>query len=235
VDVSGSGSLEPRPQASSEPDSYSYDPRDMTLAELESTTDPENCIDQRMILAAAGKQLVYHSAPFPMDTGVSGFFRLCAWLALDQPDTDFFAAVYEIDVNGNSIRLAKQFVRARYRETLREAALIHTPEPLRYVFDRFTFVSRLIAKGSRLRLVVGPVNSIYKQRNYNSGGSVCDESIADARTVKVRLFHDESHASALYVPYGQPEVAAGGQNADRPGAQVRAAETRRDAKAGARP
>jgi hypothetical protein len=33
---------------------------------------------------------------------------------------------------------------------------------------------------------------------------VAEESIEDARPVKVRLFHDREHPSALYVPIGQP-------------------------------
>ena len=45
---------------------------------------------------------------------------------------------------------------------------------------------------------------MYAEKNYNAGGVVAGESVADARTVTVRLFHDESHVSALYVPIGQP-------------------------------
>jgi hypothetical protein len=87
---------------------------------------------------------------------------------------------------------------------LREAKLIRTTEPLRYDFERFTFVSREIKKGSRLRLVIGPIHSIHSQRNNNSGGVVAEESIELGRPVNVRLFHDREHPSALYVPIGRP-------------------------------
>lgn len=205
-DVFKSGSLdtEARPRTS-EPDYYIYDPRDVSLAELESTVDPENRIDHRMIHASTGKQLVYHSAPFERDTEISGFFKLFTWLAIDQPDTDFRAAVYDIGLDGSAIQLTADSLRARYREDLREAKLIRTNEPLRYDFERFMFVSRLIGKGHRLRLVIGPNNSIYSQKNYNSGGVVSEESMSDARTVTVRLFHDEARPSQLLVPVGRPE------------------------------
>jgi len=36
----------------------------------------------------------------------------------------------------------------------------------------FTYFSRQLAKGSRLRLVVHLPNSIYLEKNYNSGGVV---------------------------------------------------------------
>jgi putative CocE/NonD family hydrolase len=206
TDVFKSGSLTAEPSRTSEPDHYIYDPRDVSLAELESTIDPESRADQRMIHAAVGKQFVYHSAPFDRDVEISGFFRLSAWLSIDQPDTDFRVSVYEIDLDGSAILLSTDSIRARYRESLREEKLIRTTEPLRYDFERFMFVSRRIAKGNRLRLVIGPVNSIYSQKNYNSGGIVSEESMKDARPVTVKLFHDQSHPNALYVPFGHQET-----------------------------
>jgi predicted acyl esterase len=163
----------------------------------------DDLTDQSHVLAADGKQLVYHSEPFDSDLEISGFFRLRAWISIDQPDTDFRACVYEIESSGRSVLLTADSIRARYRESLREPRLVGTTDARQYDFEGFTFVARRIAKGSRLRLVVGPVNSIYSQRNYNSGGVVADETMADARAVTVRLFHDHARPSALYVPIGQ--------------------------------
>jgi len=70
----------------------------------------------------------------------------------------------------------------------------------RYDFDHFTFTARRIAKGSRLRLVIAPFNSMWIQKNYNTGGDVSKESGKDARKVNVTLYHDASRPSALYVP-----------------------------------
>jgi putative CocE/NonD family hydrolase len=206
TDVFNSGSLTAEPVTSSEPDHYIYDPCDVSLAELESTVDPENRIDQRMVYASAGKHLIYHSAPFGTDTELSGFFKLSVWISIDQLDTDFRASVYEIGIDGSAIQLTADWMRARYRESFREEKLIGTRAPLRYDFERFTFVSRRISQGHRLRLVIGPINSIYSQKNYNSGGAAFEESIQDSRPVTVRLFHDEAHPSALYLPFGQPEL-----------------------------
>jgi len=186
------------------PDSYVYDPRDVSLATFESTIDPDIRTDHRMIHASAGKLLVYHSERFEQDTEVTGFFRLLAWIAIDQPDTDFRVSIYEVGLDGTALQLTSDWMRARYRESLYEEKLVDTLEPLCYNFERFTFVSRQIPKGHFLRLVIAPINSIYVQRNFNSGGVVADESIDCARPVTVRLFHDASHPSALYVPLGQP-------------------------------
>jgi putative CocE/NonD family hydrolase len=202
-DVLASGSLAAA-KAKGKPDQYVYDPRDVSVAEVEAVVDPASLTDQHWIHATRGKQLVYHTAPFERDTEVSGFFKLSAWLAIDQPDTDFGVIVYEVRPDGSSILLSTDAKRARYREDPRTAKLVTTREPLRYEFDGFTFTSRMLRKGSRLRLVVGPINSVYSQKNYNSGGDVSSESMRDARTVTVKLYHDAAHPSALFVPIGQP-------------------------------
>ena len=185
------------------PDHYVYDPRDVSIAAVEQQVDPSSYIDQRVLNARNGKQLVYHSAPFTQDTEVSGFFRLSAWIAIDQPDTDFAVSVYEVRDDGLSMFLSSQVLRARYRESLRDPKAVTTKAPLRYEFDKFNFVSQEIKRGSRLRLVIAPVSSLYSEKNYNTGGVVAKETVKDARTVTVTLFHDRAHPSTLYVPLGE--------------------------------
>jgi uncharacterized protein len=213
-DVFRSGALvAPQPDASqSHIDHYTHDPRDVSLAALESTIDPENCTEQRLIHAGIGRQLIYHTVPFEQDTEIGGFFKLTVWLSIDQPDTDVRVSIFEIGLNGGSVRLCTDSLRARYRQSLRQATLVTTTAPLRYEFSHFMFVSRRVARGCRLRLVIGPIHSIYSQKNYNSGGEVATEIVQDARTVTVRLYHDEAHPGVLSVPIGQPD-------ADEPGAE----------------
>jgi len=96
--------------------------------------------------------------------------------------------------------LSDDVLRARYRKSFRDAELVKPGAIERYDFDHFTFQARRIAKGSRLRLVISPLNSQWSQKNYNSGGVVANESGKDAKKVTVTLYHDAAHASALYVP-----------------------------------
>jgi putative CocE/NonD family hydrolase len=196
------GSLSPKAPAHAWRDEYIYDPRDVANAELESKVDADDPTNTQMLAANDGKQLVYDTDRFERDTEISGFFKLSAWIGIDQPDTDFQALVYEVAADGKSILLTTDILRARYRENFRSATLVATRDPLLYTFEHFTFTSRLVAKGSRLRLVIGPINSIFTQKNYDSGKAVSEETMADARTVKAELFHDLQHASALYIPFG---------------------------------
>jgi hypothetical protein len=98
------------------------------------------------------------------------------------------------------IKLTQDFLRARYRESNRVEKLVTPGEINLYTFDGFSFFSRRIAKGSRLRLIISCPNTIYQEKNYNSGGVVAEESGRDARTAHVTLYHDKEHASYLELP-----------------------------------
>lgn len=43
-------------------------------------------------------------------------------------------------------------------------------------------------------------NSIFLEKNYNSGGVVLDETAKDARTAHITLYHDSEHPSAFEIP-----------------------------------
>ena len=207
ADVFNAGALTPaKPSGQATPDHYVYDPRDLSAPKLESTLDLSSSLpNQTMVVSQAGAKLIYHSAPFEEDTEISGFFKMTAWLSIDQPDTDFSVNIYDIAADGSSLYLTQQNMRARYREGLREEKLIETTEPLRYDFDKFFFVARRIRKGHRLRLVIRPNHTIHWQKNYNSAKPVAEQTMADARTVTVQLYHDADHPSALSVPIGRAE------------------------------
>ena len=206
-DVFSAGSLRPKVGAG-EPDMYSYDPRDTGGPEVdaEALVDGGSLIYQNVLLALRDRVLVYHSAPFAEDTEISGFFKFTAWISIDCPDTDFYISVHEIGLDGGSIQLSTDGLRARYREGLRSPKLIDTRAPLRYEFSTFTFVSRLMRRGHRIRLVISPVGrliqAMFTERNFNGGGVVANESIDDAKQVTVHLFHDSEHPSMLSVPIG---------------------------------
>jgi putative CocE/NonD family hydrolase len=205
-EVYSAGILVPALAGRGAPDHYRYDPRDLSLAKLESESNLDSALDQEVLLANTAK-LVYLSAPFEQDQEISGFFRLAAWISIDQPDTDFAATVTEVGQNGVVTPLSSDIMRARYRESRRFQKLVTTQEPLLYDFHDFTFASRQLRKGSRLEVVLSAANSIQNQKNYNSGSAVADETIEDSRPVTVKLFHDAKRRSALYVPFAAPQVS----------------------------
>jgi uncharacterized protein len=181
-------------------DHFVYDPLDTRPGELERKEVPNYITDQTDVMNLYGNGVIYQSAPFAEDTEISGYLKFVVWMSMDVPDTDFAVQVYEIMPNGSSIALTEDLMRARYRDSLREAKLVKPDEINRYEFTTFQWFSRRIAKGSRLRLLLVCPNSIQLEKNYNSGGVVAEESAKDARTAHITVYHDAEHASYLDLP-----------------------------------
>ena len=74
--------------------------------------------------------------------------------------------------DGSSVFLTGDIMRARYRNSRTVEELVTPGEVDLYRFDGFQFFARQVAKGSRLRLILNSPNSLWLQKNYNSGGRV---------------------------------------------------------------
>jgi predicted acyl esterase len=61
-------------------------------------------------------------------------------------------------------------------------------------------MSRRVAAGSRIRLLIMSPNTIQLERNYHSGGDVARETARDAKVAHLELLHDRDHRSVLSLP-----------------------------------
>ena len=184
-------------------DQFVNDPMDTSRGENVEGVEPKDKtagVDQSFALCIGKDGLVYHSEPLQKETPFIGCPKVSLWVSIDTPDTDLQCDLYEIQPDGTSVALWNDFRRLRYRESLREAKLVKSGEIVKCDFNPGLFVARRLMKGSRLRLVVYSPNSIFWQKNYNSGGVVADETAKDARTAHVKIYHDTQHASVIEVP-----------------------------------
>jgi putative CocE/NonD family hydrolase len=184
-------------------DKFVYDPLDTKRGEFVEgieSKDKTGGLDQTFPLSIGGDGLVYHTEPLPNETPLIGCPATTLWVSIDTPDVDLECDLYEIQPDGTSISIWSDQRRLRYRESLREAKLVKPDEIVKCDFNPGLFVARRLMKGSRLRLVVTAVNSIFWQKNYCSGGIVADETAKVARTCHVQILHDAQHASAMQLP-----------------------------------
>lgn len=205
-DVLHSGRLSPtRSPDGRQPGQWTYDPLDVRGFPLETAPPPADYYQvQTPVFNLMGNGLVYHTEPFSDATEITGSPRLTAYISMDVPDTDFEATLHEVLPDGSAIYLADDALRARYRESSTVAKLATPGQVARYRFDQFSFFSRTIGKGSRLRLVVRSINSLAWEKNYNAGGVVNRESGRDARTARIQLHNDSRYPSALELPVVRP-------------------------------
>ena len=184
-------------------DQYVNDPMDTSRGENVEGVEPKDktaAVDQSFALCIGKDGLVYHTGPLPKETPLVGCPKVSLWVSIDTPDTDLQADLYEIQPDGTSIALWNDVRRLRYRESLREAKLVKPDEIVKCNFDPGLFVARRLMKGSRLRLVVYSPNSIFWQKNYNSGGVVADETAKDAHTAHIKIYHDAQRPSSIDLP-----------------------------------
>jgi putative CocE/NonD family hydrolase len=196
-DVFHSGRLERRPPGEADVDRYTHDPRDTAQADPPT----EGGYTSGGAAYLQGPKLVYHSAPLEEPLTVAGYMRLEAWIEMDVPDTDMAAFVYEIRPDGTPVRLGQSLLRARYRNGVdAPAELVEPGRVERYVFDRFYWFARELEEGSRVRLVIAPVNTPDLDKNYQSGGNTVTETVDDARTGTIRLHMGPETPSRLLLP-----------------------------------
>jgi putative CocE/NonD family hydrolase len=200
-DVLDSGSLvsEP-PDRDQKPDIFEYDPLKIMSRKdfMKSVRDPAPYLSHRM--AVEEDCLVYHSPPLMDELLVAGYSGVKLHIELNVSDTDIQVGLFEIRPDGTSIYLAQGWIRARYRNSISNSELVTPGDINLYDFKILDFFVRKLEKGSRLRLVVGPVNTPLAQKNYNSGGIVSKESADDARKAVIKLHHDKTHPSRLELP-----------------------------------
>jgi predicted acyl esterase len=126
----------------------------------------------------------------------------------DTPDFDLWTQVMMVLPDGSAVRLGEDIRRARFRDGPFKQELLK-PEQIATLPFEFLWTARRIPTGARLRVSIAPLNSPNYQKNYNTGGRIGYENIADARIAHIKLFHDRAHPSRLILPLAAPPPARG--------------------------
>lgn len=201
-DVFHSGGLDTvRPAGKQTPDMFEYDPLKTPVSKsefLDRGNFKDYLLDPRD--AHFEEKLIYHSPPLQEAVQVTGHVRLKIYVELNVPDTDFGMQLFEIRPNGTVISLASDVVRARYRNNLSKPELVIPGKVYPYVFDRSAFFSRVLERGSRIRLIIHSLNIPFYQKNYNTGGIVGREAVKDARKAVIKVYHDKKYPGYLELP-----------------------------------
>src|SRR5262249_13520739 len=142
ADILHSGELKEAQPAGAGSDKWVYDPLDTRPGDADLDDDSGGLTSKRGVANLFGEGVGYHSEAFPQDQEITGFAKLTVWLAMDVPDTDLQADLYEILADGSSVSLTGASMRARYRNSLREASPVPAGKTEKYVFGNFTFFSR---------------------------------------------------------------------------------------------
>lgn len=198
--VSGDGALSVSAPAAEKKDEFDYDPQNPVR-----TIGGRLCCGQAIPPGPADQRpnesradvLVFSTPPLTEDTEVTGFITLELYASTSAVDTDFTALLVDVDESGYARFLTDGIVRARYRESTKQASLITPGKIYQYTIDLWA-TGNVFKAGHRIRLYVSSSNFPRFDRNLNTGQDI----FGAERFVRAHqtIYHDGDHASALILP-----------------------------------
>jgi predicted acyl esterase len=136
--------------------------------------------------------LVFTSEPFKKETIINGSFSGNLKTTTNKKDFDFSVILYELTPKGDYFHLSYFIGRASYSKNREKRELITHNELTSITFDNTKIISKKIAKGSRIVIVINGNKNPNGQINYGTGKDVSSESITDANTPLEFRFNIES-------------------------------------------
>ncbi len=194
----GDGSLSTVPPETDEPvDRFTYDPADPAPTLGGNTLIIDYGVFDQRPAEDRPDVLVYTSDPLPSDTELTGPITVTVYAATTAPDTDFTAKLVDVRPDGFAHNLQDGIVRARYRTSVREPALINPGQVYRYDIDLWA-TSHVIKAGHRIRVDVSSSNFPRFDRNPNTGAALgVDARLESARQT---IHHSAQYPSHITLP-----------------------------------
>ena len=191
----GNGTLGPQPSTGASADKFVYDPSDPvpTGAQGGYSRTPA---DQRDI-EKREDVLVYSTAPLRRAIEVTGPISVKLWVASSARDTDFTAKLVDVFPDGTARALTDGILRARYRESKTQPALLTPGQPVEITID-VGATSNLFQANHRIRLDISSSNFPRFDRNPNTGGVFGEDS--KLLRAEQTILHDATHPSRLILP-----------------------------------
>ncbi|HEY9102778.1 CocE/NonD family hydrolase [Chitinimonas sp.] len=124
---------------------------------------------------------VWISEPLAQPTELSGLFSAHLELEINKRDLDLSLMLYELTAQGEYVQLSYLQNRLSYARDRTRRQLLQPGRRLSFDLQAGRLTSRLLAKGSRLLMMLGPIRQPQLQINYGSGKDVSDETLADGR------------------------------------------------------
>ncbi len=197
----GDGALSAEPPSDESPDHFVYDPEHPV-----QTMGGNNCCsphivpwgpyDQRPV-EMRGDVLCYTTAPLDADLEVTGPIKAVLYAATDGPDTDWTAKLVDVSPTGYAMNLCDGIIRARYRESLTNPALLEPGSVYEYEID-LAVTGNVFRKGHRIRLEISSSNFPRFDRNLNTGHEFGTD--AEMRTAHQTVYHSREYPSHILLP-----------------------------------
>lgn len=147
-------------------------------------------------------RVIYVSNKLDTNTPIVGRFEVGLYLSLNVPDTDIQVSLYAVNEVGETKYIGSDMLRLRYREGLNRPKLVVPGKVFFCKFDTPYITALEVKRGSRFILSINAMNSVYLQKNYNSGKDVSLETKEDAKKAEISVYHSPKNSSYIKIPVG---------------------------------
>jgi putative CocE/NonD family hydrolase len=201
----GDGQLVLQSPADEASDVYLYDPHNPVATIGGQTFLPglvlgTNCGPRdRREIEGRSDVLCFSTSPLAAATEVTGPISLVLHASSSAVDTDFTGALVDVHPDGRAMILTEGILRARYRNSTREAELLEPGRTYELTIDLWA-TSNVFKAGHQIRLEVSSSNFPRFDRNSNTGGIIAKETEAEFIPAVNRILHGGSHPSRLVLP-----------------------------------
>jgi uncharacterized protein len=199
--LDGDGTLSERPPEDERPDRFVYDPLDPVPTVggglcCDVTYTPAGPFDQSQV-ERRKDVLVYSTPRLKNPVEVTGPVLLSLYASTSAADTDFTGKLVDVWACGFAQNLTNGIVRARYKDSRKEAELIRPGRIYEFMVDLWS-TSNLFRRGHRIRLEVSSSNFPQFDRNMNTARHPSEED--NPVVAQQRIYHDKRHPSRLTLP-----------------------------------
>ena len=181
------GRLAGEAPAESQPDRYTYDPRDLVPGPIAIGPTLNDQIDFDVV-ASRPDVLTYSTEPFASDIEITGPVHVELWASSSAVSTDFVAKLIEVFADGTCVPLCQGVVRTHGA----------TPGAVHLHEIDLAATSVVVKAGHHLRLQIASSEYPTYEPNPNTGGRITHstESVVAAQSV----YHDPLHPSRVVLP-----------------------------------
>ena len=199
--VRGDGVLSTDPPTEERADRFVYDP-EFPVQTIGGATCcradilPWGPYDQRSA-EARGDVLCYTTPPLDADMETTGPIKVVLYASTDGSDTDWTAKLVDVSPTGYAMNLCDGIIRARYRESMTDPALIEPGRVYEYEID-VGVTGNVFRKGHRIRIDVSSSNFPRFDRNLNTGRDPGTDT--DPRAALQTVHHSPRYLSHVVLP-----------------------------------
>jgi predicted acyl esterase len=180
------------------PDSYSYDPANpVRITEGTDVWARASELKDRSVLLNRDDVLTYETGPLLNEMDVTGPVSVEIYASSSATDTDFSAALVDVDPDGHSLLVCEGILRASFRDREAEPGQIEPGDIYVFTIDLWS-TSYTVPAGHKLRVEISSSNFPRFARNLNTGEIF---GTGDrVRVAKQVIYHDRHYPSRLILP-----------------------------------